>query len=469
MTVADILIVDDNPSNLTLLAGILRARGHKVRWATSGRRALSAVKAEAPDLLMLDISMPEMDGYEVCVELKSNSATRHIPVIFISALDDALDKVRAFQVGGVDYVTKPFQAEEVVARVDNQLRIWSLQRELERQNTELTRKNRELLDARTESRMTFSALAEALTGGVIADKYRVEEMIGAGGFGAVYRATDLLLEREVAVKVLRPLAGDEAAAGIKRFRREGISTCRVQHPNAVTVFDFGVSKEGIQYLAMELLKGRSVEAELKEEGVLSVARCARVVVPVCRVLAAAHAAGVVHRDVKPANIFLHESAEGEVVKVLDFGIATLCDTVWPAERETITKAGQVVGSVLYMAPERLYGLPCDGRADVYSLGVLVQQLLTGQLPFTAPPESPEQLIVMHMTMAPVPLRTLDPTIPAAVEELVLAALEKSPERRPTAAEFGERLEAAVGTPYEAVGPAAFVRPAAGVASHNFAN
>src|SRR5215210_4558464 len=145
MSAGDILIVDDTAANLDLLASILREQGYGVRVSNNGRRALTIVRANPPEIIMLDIQMPEMDGYEVCRELKADPATSAIPVIFISALDDVFDKVRAFKAGGVDYVAKPFQAEEVLARVECQLQLFRLRRELERSNEELVKKNAELV------------------------------------------------------------------------------------------------------------------------------------------------------------------------------------------------------------------------------------------------------------------------------------------------------------------------------------
>jgi len=141
MDKGDVFVVDDNPNNLALLAGILRAAGYKVRAANDGRRALQMVRALEPEIIMLDISMPGMDGFEVCRQIKEDEGLRDIPVIFISALDDVLDKVTAFKVGGVDYVTKPFQAEEVIARVETQLGLARLRRELEEKNRKLERAN----------------------------------------------------------------------------------------------------------------------------------------------------------------------------------------------------------------------------------------------------------------------------------------------------------------------------------------
>ena len=146
MTAGTIFIIDDNPDNLSLLAGILRERGYQIRMATTGRWALEAIRKTPPNLIMLDISMPGM-GYGVCQEIKADPATSDIPVIFISALDDVLDKVKAFRMGGVDYVTKPFQPQEVLARIESQLKIWALQRELEKQNAELQKRNDDLTAA----------------------------------------------------------------------------------------------------------------------------------------------------------------------------------------------------------------------------------------------------------------------------------------------------------------------------------
>ncbi|MBI4748998.1 MAG: hybrid sensor histidine kinase/response regulator [Acidobacteria bacterium] len=160
MPQGDIFVIDDNPINLNLLAHLLRERGYQVRIATSGRRGIVAVRTSVPDLIMLDITMPEMNGYEVCEQLKSDELLRDIPVIFISALDDALDKVKAFEVGGVDYVTKPFQIEEVLARIENQLRISHLQKELRETNNQLERQRAQLLEANQKLKDVEQAKAD---------------------------------------------------------------------------------------------------------------------------------------------------------------------------------------------------------------------------------------------------------------------------------------------------------------------
>ena len=169
----DILIVDDNPVNLDLLSGMLLDRGYRVRVATNGRRAISAARSAVPDLVMLDINMPEMDGYEVCRQLKGDETTVGVPIIFISALDNAIDKVKAFQTGGADYVTKPFQFEEVLARIEIQLKISRLQREMERKNEELRQSNLQL--ERANRMLRALSYLDALTG--IANRRHFEESL----------------------------------------------------------------------------------------------------------------------------------------------------------------------------------------------------------------------------------------------------------------------------------------------------
>ena len=141
--IADILVIDDTPENLALLSQMLTERGYKVRSVTKGSTGLRGAIAVPPDLILLDVKMPQMNGYEVCQKLKADERTRDIPVIFISALGDVLDKVKAFQVGGVDYITKPFQVEEVLARLQTHLTICKLQKQLQTQNTQLQQEIKE--------------------------------------------------------------------------------------------------------------------------------------------------------------------------------------------------------------------------------------------------------------------------------------------------------------------------------------
>jgi CheY-like chemotaxis protein len=432
----DVFVVDDNPNNLSLLTSILRAAGYTVRMAVNGQRALQAVQARQPELMLVDVNMPVMDGYTLCERLRADPRTAEVPVILLSALDDVQDKLRGFGAGAVDYVTKPFHAEEVLARVGTQLKLARLRRELEEKNRELQARHDELAAAWEGHGRMFATLAEALPGATLDGKYRLEEKIGEGGFAVVYRATHLALERPVAVKVLRPSLTD-AEAQLRGLRQEGISATRVNHPNAVAVLDSGVTRTGVGYLVMELLSGRSLAEELQQGGPVTPARAGQIMVPVCRVLAAAHAQGLLHRDIKPANIFLSTRDGVETVKVVDFGIARLFGEAAAGAHTTI---GQVVGTPVYMSPERLLGKPHDGRADVYSVGVTLYQMLAGQSPFTASEGGVAALILACMSEDPIPLMKVRPDLPRALCVVVMSAMARNPADRPDVAALAGELE-----------------------------
>jgi CheY-like chemotaxis protein len=437
-----LLVVDDNEINRDILSRYLERRGHWVSAAASGREALSLVESRTFDLILLDIMMPDLNGFQVLQQLKSDAKNAEVPVIFISALDDALGKVQAFRTGGVDYVTKPFQAEEVIARVENQLKLSRLQMDLARQNRELVRKNEQLIQAHKRIALVFSALAESLPGTTLDGKYLFGERIGTGGFGTVYRGTHLGLNLPVAIKVFRPASGNDTPDALERFRREGISARRIKHPNAVEILDNGISSTGIAYLVMELLEGHTLADEMQSKRTFTPQRTTGILVPICEALAEVHAADIVHRDIKPENIYLHSSPHGEVAKLLDFGISKMLGTTDDQTLDNTTRTSQILGTPAYMAPERLSNKSYDGRADVYSLGVISYRMLCGNPPFRAEREGFYAMAIMHLTAEPKPLRHFDPGIPECLDTLVRKALVKDPELRPTAREFAALLRAA---------------------------
>jgi hypothetical protein len=329
------------------------------------------------------------------------------------------------------------QRRVIVART---LELLRKNEELARANAELARSREEVVRASRRTALVFSALTDALPGTVLDEKYRLDEAIGSGSFGTVYRGTHLLLQQRVAVKVFRPYVSSDGVDALERFRQEGVSACLLRHPNAVAVLDFGVAAESIAYLVMEFLEGRTLGDEMKSVGRMTPARCAEILVPVCEVLAAAHAQGLVHRDIKPSNIFLHRDRSGEVVKVIDFGIAKLVGgpTDAPVRRGTAT--GLLIGTPVYIAPERFAGAAYDGAVDVYAVGVTLYEMLSGSLPFEAAPNE-WMRAVMQMLEPPMPLRKLDATIPAALDDAVRRALARDPGERPSAKELGDLLGA----------------------------
>lgn len=317
--------------------------------------------------------------------------------------------------------------------------------ELQQKNAELLMKNKLLAESRAEtlstarrSELIFAALSETLPGTVLDDKYRLAEKIGAGNFGTVYRGEHILLHHPVAVKVFRPAIGHLALESLDRFRVEGISACRINHPNAVTVLDFDISA-GLAYLVMELLHGRSLADELRLRHKLPPVTCAKVAASVCDALAEAHASGILHRDIKPSNVFLHFAHSEETVKVIDFGIAKLTDAAANSAGQQSTVAGMVIGTPAYMAPERLLDEPYDGRSDVYAVGVMMYETLSGRLPFDAQGADYWSLARMHIAQPPPPLAASGVNVPDDMEAIVFDALAKSPEQRPTAHALGGRL------------------------------
>jgi serine/threonine protein kinase len=248
-------------------------------------------------------------------------------------------------------------------------------------------------------------------------------------------------DTQVAVKVFRPQPGNESADALERFRREGQSAQKLQHSNAVKVFDSGVSSDGIAYLVMELLDGRSLKDELAAGGKLSAERAVPIAAQALDALAAAHALSMLHRDVKPDNIFLHREHGREVVKVLDFGMAKLRQA-GAVRDKSLTMSGVVVGTPIYMAPERLEDRPYDDRSDVYSMGVVLYEMLVGKPPFDTKEGNLWSLLLQQVSHAPPPPTSLDASVPEEVSAVVLRALAKEPALRPTAASMAEELRAA---------------------------
>jgi serine/threonine protein kinase len=334
--------------------------------------------------------------------------------------------------------------EELAARV--QARTAELDQkvaELDRKNDELAARNQELLETQRRAEFIFSALADTLPGALLDGKYRLDEKIGAGGFGVVFRAMHVELARPVAVKVFRPSVGNDSVVALERFRREGMSACRVNHPNAVYVLDSGISSEGVAYLVMELLSGRSLADELAEKKVLPLARCVEILTPVCDALGVAHAAGLIHRDIKPDNVFLHHAGGEEIVKVVDFGIAKLLERATEPSQSMQNATEGLIGTPSYMAPERLTSQTYDHRSDVYSVGVMAYQMISGQLPFPVEGKAAFEVLLRQLTDAPTPLRERVPDVPAAVEAIVMRAIAKDMGDRPDVHELARVLAEAV--------------------------
>jgi serine/threonine protein kinase len=282
---------------------------------------------------------------------------------------------------------------------------------------------------------------DPLIGRVFDEKYRLDERLGGGGMGTVYRATHLLIERTVAVKVLsQRFVGDQTAQ--QRFRREARASGRVQHPNAVTVNDFGATDDGWLYIVMELLEGQTLRDLLAREAPLDPARAVSFMLQACAAVAAAHQAGLIHRDLKPANIFIEQRPNlAAVVKVLDFGVAKFAVEEHDDDYNTLTQVGAIIGTPRYMSPEQCTGAaPLTPASDVYSLGIILYEMLTGAVPFSA--DTPLAVALKQVSEPPRPPSEVVASTPAELERVVLHALAKEPRARPSSAdEFRRELHA----------------------------
>ncbi len=277
---------------------------------------------------------------------------------------------------------------------------------------------------------------DALVGQTLASKYSIEERISEGGMGTVYRATHILMEKAVAIKVLHPsLAADDKI--VARFTREAKAASRISNPHALTVTDFGESENGIVFLVMEYLRGQTLKEVIRGEGRMPLARVVEVTRQICGALDAAHAEGVVHRDLKSDNIMLEEVAGGnDWAKVLDFGIAKILET-GGADPE-LTAPNLIIGTPQYMSPEQCsQSSDIDARSDIYSVGVILYEMLVGHVPFMG--ESATAIMLKHLQEPPPSVLDERKDLPPAVGAVIARALSKLPEERQESA--GELAEA----------------------------
>ena len=281
---------------------------------------------------------------------------------------------------------------------------------------------------------------EQAIGRTLDGKYRIDGFLKRGGMGSVYRGTHVLLNKPVAIKLIRPELVTSQDI-VERFLREARAAAKLSHPNIVTVHDLGQTEDGTLYIVMEIVSGQSLKDLIVAQGPWAPARALRFCRGVASALSVAHRNGIVHRDLKPQNIMVFQDSEGnESPKLLDFGIAKTLEPDSPA----LTSTGMVLGTPHYMSSEQAKGMPADQRSDIYALGVILYEMLVGKVPFDD--KSIPSILVKHLTEAPRPPSTLRGDIPREVETLVLRCLEKDPEKRfQTADDLGKALAARVET------------------------
>ncbi|HSM18117.1 MAG TPA: protein kinase [Gemmatimonadales bacterium] len=483
---AQVLVVDDEEGNREILQRRLEREGYAVVTAGGGHEALALVAQNPVDLVLLDVMMPDLDGLAVLERLKADTATRDIPVIMISALDDLGAIASCIEAGAVDYLPKPFEPVILRARLAASLAekrfrdqekdlvralgvvtaaataveagaykggqlgdlaqrndaVGWLARVMDRMATEVgereSRLRARLDDLKSEigvARQTgdFSVAQgddRLKSGETFAARYTIEAVLGRGGMGTVYRARDTELGDVVAIKTLRPeMVADEDSR--ERFKDEIRLTRRITHRNVVRTHHFG-EWDGLWYLTMEYVEGITARELLDSRGTLAVEPVLAIGTQLAQSLVVAHQTGVIHRDIKPQNLLL--DADG-VLKVMDFGVARLAEST-----ARHTQAGMIVGTPTYMSPEQLTGEEVDARTDLYAVGVVLYEFLTGQLPLTAP--TVMALFAKVLSEEPERPGTLVEGVPAGLDELIMHLLAKRPEDRPaSAAILLERLQA----------------------------
>lgn len=252
---------------------------------------------------------------------------------------------------------------------------------------------------------------------ILGNRYEIIRKIGDGGMAFVYEAKDRLLNRIVAVKVLRPEFVDDEEF-LAKFKREAEAVANISHPNIVNVYDVGCDGK-VNYIVMEYVDGQNLKEIIKNEGTLDEYTALDITKQIAKALSAAHKKGVIHRDIKPHNILI--SSEGRNVKVADFGIAKA------ATNSTMTNIGSIIGSVHYFSPEQAKGKPVKNNADLYSLGIVLYEMLLGKVPFKG--DSPISIALQHIN-EDIEFSSEEKTqIPQSIRTLIKKLTEKSPEDR----------------------------------------
>lgn len=408
--IMNILLVEDDLTMGAVVQDFLEGQDFSVLQVPSLADARQMVQDNTYDLIILDWDLPDGAGVDFCREIREEGAT--MPILFTTGRTDVDDKQLGFDAGADDYITKPYSMKELGMRVKAMIR----------RNTDYA----------------ATSAGDLKVGATIAKRYKLLKQIGEGGMAVVWLAQDLSVNRQVVVKtMLSHLLSRESLK--KRFEQEYELLAKLRHPNIVTLHDAGALNDKVPYIVMEYVQGSSLR-DLLEGGPLPLKVALKCLIQCCEGLQEAHDLGIVHRDLKPENIILHDRIDRlDAVKIVDFGIARMIES-----EERLTSPDSVIGTVEYLSPEQLNDEPLDGRCDVYALGVVMFELLTNDIPFSA--ESAEALISKILMSDPKVPSDVNWDLGPEVDTIVQKAVAKDRNLRyQSAYELKQDLEALLGS------------------------
>ena len=415
-----VLLIEDDLQLTIMLKVLLEAEKISVHVCNNGMEAQKALASDSYDAVVLDWDLPDLSSPAICRLYRQRGGKA--PIMLLVAQPDKLGQ-NGVEHGADDHLAKPFDPHDLIARLKTLMRRTPRVAPVE------------LKSAKDAPMHPDIAVAVHVLG----SRYRDIEQIGTGAMGLVFKATDKTLDRFVALKLLHP---DflPSADSLTRFKREAQNVARLLHPNIVTIYDFGITPNGVPYLVMEYLNGSSLDDVLMREHQIHPKQALKIFKQVCDSLVHAHGKGIIHRDIKPSNMmFQMIDPNLYVIKLLDFGISKWLQQ--PSE-DNMTRNGELFGSPLYMSPEQSLGLPVDHRSDIFSIGYIFYECVTGIKLFLGD----NDLDTMHKRTVeqPLPFNVVRPdlNLPRSLENVVLKALSMQPKDRfQTATELRWALEA----------------------------
>jgi DNA-binding response OmpR family regulator len=411
-----LLLADPDAPARNVLALRLRNEGYAVRTVGDGRAALEEVRRERPGLILAEAVLPGLDGFALLDSLKQEGRGT-IPFVFLSSRSDSLSVNKGLLLGASDYLGKPVNVEVLLTKLE---KILGRGIEAREASSRLSLSDLSMGAAATYPTVTFEELQPGV---LLMGRFRIQAELGEGAMGKVFKALDERLEEVVVLKVMKiPLGGDTRV--LELFKREIRLARKITHTGVVRIHDFWEAGP-LSFVTMEYLEGQDLSLAIKKRGAFPVPVAVRVAGELFEALAAAHAVGVVHRDIKPHNVLLLPTGQ---IKVLDFGIAQGLEASAPDVR---TLSGTIVGTPAYMSPEQILGERVDARTDLYSAGVVFYEVLTGDVPFRG--ENSMATVTMHLNTPAPPPSERNASVTPALDAVVLRLLAKDRRQRPAEA------------------------------------